>query len=102
MLRFYFLLYFSFLFSSTYAQPKLMPKVQIGHTGIIEFVCISQNNRWVATADMDQVKVWDVKTGREIFSTATKGDVTALAFSPENLCRWKCTSRKNCGFGFYG
>ncbi len=74
-----------FLFSTPMAfaqKPELV--VQTGHTSQINAVAFSPDGKVLASAGGDgAVKLWDVRTGKEIRSVAGHSpDASALAFSP--------------------
>jgi len=58
-----------------------------GHREGISTVAFSPSNRLIASASGDEtVKVWDAKTGNELFTLhGHKGAVRAIAFSPDSL-----------------
>ena len=50
------------------AQPIEL-RVQTGHTGFAKSMALSQDGKWLASAGTDKlIKIWDVRTGRELKS----------------------------------
>lgn len=73
----------SFSNTTTTIKPKLV--VQLGHL-FVENLALSPNKKLVLSAGNDNVlKLWDVKTGREIrtFDKAHSDTIRSIAFSPD-------------------
>lgn len=60
-------------------------KVPVGHTGLVNGIAFSQDNKYMATASDDRTaKLWDVRTAREIktfFDPAHKTEIQTVFFS---------------------
>jgi len=79
-------LFFSLTSFIFYGQkPEL--KLQIGHTNDITSVCFSPDGQFALSGSDDQtLKLWDIKSGREIRSFEGHSDiVTSVCFSPDGL-----------------
>ena len=68
-------------------EPPAAPKplyALSGHTAEIYTVAFGPDGKRVASASNQDVRVWDVTTGKEVFTYLTKGtNVFGLAFSPD-------------------
>lgn len=69
-------------FTATGQQPELV--VQAGHSNIVNYVVFSPNGQLLASCGDDlNIKIWDVKTGRELRTVVTGGAVERLRFSDD-------------------
>ena len=61
------------------------PEVLSGHSGSIEDVAISPDNRYLATVSQDQTaRIWDLSTGKTIHVfSGHSGEISSVAFSPD-------------------
>ena len=56
--------------------------IQIAHTDLIESIAISSNNKYIITGSYDKTaKIWDLKTGRLLYTLDHTGVVTEVAIS---------------------
>src|SRR5688572_230517 len=64
---------------------KLDPKLRLtGHTSEVFTVVFSPDGKRLASCSNSDVRVWDLATGKELYTYPTKGtNVYGLAFSPD-------------------
>ncbi len=65
---------------------RTLKQTLAGHTEAIQSIAWSPDGKWIVTGGFRTLKVWDVSTWKEAksLSTALIGNITSLAFSPDN------------------
>jgi WD40 repeat protein len=65
----------------------LLPRrvFKLPHRGTITDICVSDDNRYLATASSEAVFVWDIEKGKEIFTLQPKSSISSKAVSITEL-----------------